>query len=184
MKLIVGLGNTGEEYQSNRHNVGFMVVDQLAAKKSYGQWEDVSKLRSKTLKVRNLILLAKPQTMMNSSGVVVKKLVDFYKVDTNNLYLVYDDLDLALGKYKIQKGKEPKGHKGIRSVDKAMGTKQYWHVRVGIENRNYESGIMNQGKCKISGEEYVLEDFKEDEVEIVEFLTAKIIKDLISRLTD
>ncbi|MBU1071203.1 aminoacyl-tRNA hydrolase, partial [Patescibacteria group bacterium] len=114
MKLIVGLGNIGEKYKNTRHNVGFMVVDELEKHK-----EDLGK-----------VMLVKPATFMNESGRAVAKMVRFYKLDLDNLYVVHDDLDLKLGEYKIQKGVGPKVHNGILSVEKELGDKEFWRVRV------------------------------------------------------
>ena len=175
MKLVIGLGNTGEEYKDTRHNVGCVVVDEIADRKSYDQWE--SRHDSLIMKVRGILLLAKPQTMMNDSGVAVAKLVNFYKIELNDLYVVYDDLDIALGEYKIQKGKSPHDHNGILSIYEKLGKKDFWHVRVGIENR------MEKAEPKIPGEQYVLQKFTEEEEELLDKTVVKVITELIRKLS-
>lgn len=174
MKLIVGLGNQGESYGANRHNIGFVVVNKLAKKLSHEELTKSSKLEAETLKIRNILLLAKPLSFMNSSGVAVKKLRDYYKIKTDDLWIVHDDLDIKLGEYKINQGKGPKEHKGLLSVYDKLGSKDFWHVRVGVENRSRDN--------RISGEEYVLKDFKKEEQKKIDQVIDKIISDLIERL--
>lgn len=151
MKLMVGLGNPGEKYQNNRHNVGFWVVDSL-----------------KKLKLAGVVLL-KPQTFMNRSGIEVKKLVKKYPLDKNELYVIHDDLDIELGKYKISLAKGPKVHNGLQSIYQQLGTKDFWHVRVGIDNRE-ATGYTS------SGEDYVLQNFRPEEREKIKITIINIIK--------
>ena len=170
MKLIVGLGNPGPKYQYNRHNVGFMILDTFVSQISNYQlpisneilnqkFKFRNKFQSKILKADNL-LLAKPTTFMNQSGKAVGKMVVHYKIKMPNLWVIHDDLDIALGDYKIQKGKGPKVHKGVMSIDKALGTRDYWHVRVGVENRKDLEGEPSFTKA-MEGKEYVLQDYSE-----------------------
>ncbi len=158
MKLLVGLGNPGEKYKKTRHNVGFMVVDTLASQIAEGKWQVSEKFHSLLFNFDQALLLAKPNTFMNSSGEAIKKLVDFYKIELNDLYVIHDDLDIKLGEYKIQKGKGPKLHGGVNSIEEKLGTQDFWRVRVGVENRQIEIG-----DHKISGDEYVLQKFPEAE---------------------
>lgn len=141
MKLIVGLGNPGTKYKNSRHNIGFMVVEEL-----------------EKLKLTDVVL-AKPQGFMNRSGIAVKKLSRIYHLTSNNLFVIHDDLDIELGKFKIgQKG--PKVHNGLKSIYEQIGFNNFWHVRVGIDNR------MKTG-FKGTGEEYVLQNFRPEEREII-----------------
>jgi len=157
MKLVVGLGNPGKKYRNNRHNVGYMVVERFL-KKGFP---------------KNLVV-KKTGVFMNESGKYVKNLVDRYKIKIPDLWIIHDDLDIALGDYKIQRGKGPKDHKGLLSIEEKLGRNDFWRVRVGVENRL-------PGK-RAPGELYVLKDFKKEEVEILNSLVDKIIKDLSSRL--
>lgn len=152
MKLFVGLGNPGVKYVNNRHNVGHMLIDTLQATSSKGE------------------IFKKTDTFMNDSGAFVKKNVEKYNLDLNNLYIAHDDLDLKLGEYKIQFGKGPKIHNGLRSIDDKLGTNAYWHIRIGVDNRNPEN--------RIQGEEYVLDDFTSEEKEMLE----KVIKEICKKL--
>lgn len=182
MILIVGLGNPGEKYKNNRHNVGFMVVDELARRMTNGQWSMVKRFDSLVINHRTSVILAKPQTFMNESGEAVKKLVVQYKVKMPDLWVIHDDLDLQLGDYKIQIGKGPRGHKGLESIDRELDGGDYWHVRVGIDNRMANDKWSMLNGRKISGEEYVLQDFTEEERGILDTNIPKLLIDLGKKL--
>lgn len=187
MRLIVGLGNPGEKYENTRHNVGFMVADRLQTTVYSGcEWEESGKLQAVVCRARQAnqvlragrpkavdVLLAKPKTFMNESGKAVKALANFFKVEPSDLWIIHDDLDIKLGEYKIQKGKGPKLHNGVLSIENALGTKDFWRVRVGVENR-----ISGGQAVRQSGEEYVLEDFINEELEILKKVFGKIVEDL------
>lgn len=146
--IIVGLGNPGKKYQKTRHNVGAFLIDQFPKKK------------------RGFILV-KPQVYMNESGKVVKKLIKNLKLNLENLIVVHDDIDIPLGEFKIQKGRGAAGHKGVESIIKELGTKDFWRIRIGICPKN--------GKPK-SLEKFVLQKFtKKEEKKIL-----KVIKKIIS----
>jgi PTH1 family peptidyl-tRNA hydrolase len=172
MKLVVGLGNPGDKHRNNRHNSGFLVVDELARTMLDEEWSSVKKIQSLIIKHKGLFVLVKPQTFMNQSGKAVKKLIDQYKIESSDLWVIHDDLDIALGDYKIQKGKGPKLHKGIESIEEKLGKTDFWRVRIGIENRSTEN--------KISGETYVLQDFTEKEIEVIIPTIVKISKEIMS----
>jgi PTH1 family peptidyl-tRNA hydrolase len=176
MKLIVGLGNPEDKHRNNRHNSGFLVVDELARLLLEEEWSSVKKFQSLIIKHEGLFILVKPQTFMNNSGKAVKKLIDQYKIESSDLWVIHDDLDIALGDYKIQKGKGPKLHKGIKSIEEKLGKTDFWRVRIGVENRSAES--------KISGETYVLQDFTEEEIEVVTPIIAKISREIISLVSN
>ena len=169
MKLVVGLGNPGEAHANNRHNVGFVMVDRLAGEGA--EWE--SKFEALILKAKDY-LLVKPQTFMNRSGEVVAKVANFYKVTTDDLMVVHDDLDIRLGEYKIQKGVGPKVHNGLTSVEERLGTANFWRLRVGVDNRP-------AGQARGPGDEYVLSDFTAEEKEISDGVIEKAVKELERR---
>ena len=110
---------------------------------------------------------------MNESGDLIKRLVDHYKINLNDLYVIHDDLDIPLGSHKIQFGRGPKDHNGLKSVDEALGTDQYWHVRVGIENRAQSS--------EVSGYDYVLQNFSDEERKILGRTIKEVCKKLATR---
>lgn len=154
MKVIVGLGNPEVKYKNNRHNVGYMVVDELL---SNGRIKDV--------------IVKKSDKFMNDSGLFVKKMMSKYpKVGTSDLYVIHDDLDIQLGAFKIQFGKGPKDHNGLKSIDEELGTDQYWHVRVGVDNRDQNN--------RIGGYDYVLEDFTNEEMKVLENVVREICNQL------
>ena len=140
MKVIVGLGNPGKKYENTRHNVGFLAMDRIVNKMAKRDIKIVFKLDKKfeaeTAKVKlgsEDIVLVKPQTFMNLSGKAVKKIVDFYKIDTEkDLIVVYDDVDIPLGKTRIRSEGSSAGHKGLQSIIDELGTDRFIRVRIGI----------------------------------------------------
>ncbi|HLC94163.1 MAG TPA: aminoacyl-tRNA hydrolase [Patescibacteria group bacterium] len=178
MRMIVGLGNRGEGYKNNRHNVGHMFIEYLSKQIQNAKLKRDNVVKSDTYAYethREKIMLVKPMTYMNESGIVVKKYVLRYKLHvTHDVWIVHDDLDLPLGKYKIQKGKGPKLHNGLLSVENNLGTKDFSRVRIGIDNRSEDERTV--------GELYVLEDFTEVERKKLERVFEKITKELLSRI--
>lgn len=154
MKLIIGLGNPGEKYKDNRHNVGYLVVD---------------KIKEKSSRIKDAIIV-KTNTFMNDSGSFVKDLMIRYPLSANDLYIIHDDLDLPLGAWKIQFAKGPKDNGGINSIEQVLGTDNFWRIRVGVDNRNPDK--------RTAGEDYVLEDFTSDEKTILD----RVINDICSKL--
>lgn len=155
MKLIVGLGNPGDKYKGNRHNVGQMVLDGIQ--------------RSGIRDQRSEIRLLRPETFMNESGVAVRKAMNFYKLGVEDLIVIHDDLDIRLGEYKIDMARGPKQHNGVTSVEEELGTKDFLRVRVGVDNRVGE---------RTPGERYVLEDFTDEERVILDGVIEKIVDEL------
>ncbi len=133
MKLVVGLGNPGKRYKNTRHNIGFMVVNSIAGEIN---WVESKKGKLHYFWKSDNLEYIKPQAYMNKSGesvlAVTKKHQNLKK---ENIFVIHDDLDIKLGEYKIQFGKGPKDHNGLVSIYEKLGTKKFWHVRVGIENR-------------------------------------------------
>lgn len=174
MKLIVGLGNPGEKFQKTRHNAGFLVLDELILKIANNQfpisnWVQSKKFNAEIAK-NEKIILAKPQTFMNDSGSAVSAITSYFKITSSQVYIVHDDLDIKLGDYKIQKGVGPKVHNGINSIEEKLGTKDFWRVRIGIENRSMES--------KELGDIYVLQNFTSEEKIILDKVIGKVLVDL------
>ena len=153
MRLIIGLGNPGVEYTNTRHNVGCLLVDRLQKSKlSVG------------------MTAKKSEVFMNESGVFVKRLVDQYKLNLNDLYVAHDDLDIPLGSYKIQFGVGPKIHNGVASVEAELGTKDFWRIRIGVDDRDLGD--------RTPGVKYVLQDFSGEEKETLEAVLKKICKEI------
>lgn len=195
MKLIVGLGNPGSRYRNSRHNVGFQFLDfiighsggrrpieshkdpiaSLQDDRNFFRIDKYVEAEMAEVSVKNRrIILAKPQTFMNESGRAVVKIMSNVPSTSlragasqmSNLYIVHDDLDLRLGTYKIQKGVGPKLHNGIESIEKALGTKDFWRVRVGVDSRDQDR--------RTPGEDYVLQNFTEEELDSIKEVFNKI----------
>jgi len=172
MKIIVGLGNPGEKYRSTRHNIGFVVLDELARREiPNSKFQITNKFKSEIIQTKNFILV-KPQTYMNDSGVAVASICRFYKIELKDLYIVHDDLDIPIGNYKIQHGKGPQVHNGLLSVEQELGTDQFWNARVGVENR------VVRGNKGVPGVVYSLQDFEGEEKIIIEDVVVKIVDEL------
>jgi PTH1 family peptidyl-tRNA hydrolase len=156
MKLIIGLGNPGTEYQNNRHNIGQMFVDWLN-----NHPESTSEYDLKAVKT---------SVFMNQSGAEVKKLLRFYNLPLSELIIIHDDLDIQLGEVKIQARGGPKLHNGINSIERALKTKKFWRVRIGVDNRDIHH--------RIEGEKYVLQNFTPQEKENLPAIFKKAVDKL------
>ena len=180
MKLIAGLGNPERKYKNNRHNAGFMFLDYLT-----GNWEcakgielkNDKKMLCKIAKIKcnnEEYILAKPQIYMNNSGSAIQKIAAYFKISNlQNLFIAHDDLDIPLGKFHIQKKAGPKSHNGISSIEQVFKNNEFIRIRIGVDNRSQE-------EYRISGESYVLQDFKIQEKEILNNAFYSIFKQLIT----
>ncbi len=159
--LIVGLGNPGREYRNNRHNIGFMVLDQLAGKldTSFSKMKMNALMTAVRYKGYRIILL-KPQTFMNLSGKAAASFVRFYKLPLENLLVVYDDVDLPFQTLRMRPNGGDAGQKGVRSIIQELGTKDFPRLRVGI----------NRPPGRMSVSSYVLLNFSDQEVETLPFV--------------
>lgn len=174
MKLIVGLGNPGEKYENTRHNFGFWVVDQLlkdSASVKETVWSNNDKLKSEIAKIDHTIL-AKPSTFMNNSGMAVSLLANFYKIEAENIWVVYDELDLPVGAMKIRFGGAAAGHHGVESIIEKLGTDKFWRFRLGIGTSHDKDHALGRQKLR-NAEGYVLGSFQSGDLGKV--------KDLIKR---
>jgi len=132
MKLLVGLGNPGNQYAGNRHNIGFMAIDAVARAHNAGPWKTKhSALLSEASIDGEKVMLLKPQTFMNRSGDSVQQAAQFYKIAPADIIVLYDELDLAPGKVRVKVGGGNGGHNGLRSIDPQIGL-DYKRVRLGI----------------------------------------------------
>lgn len=135
MKIIVGLGNPGKEYEKTRHNAGFMAIDKVADR--LGISFDQSKFKALIASSRvagEMLLLVKPQTYMNLSGESVNEALRFYKCDISDLLVLVDDLDLPVGRIRIRSNGSDGGQRGLRSIIQHIGTKEFSRIRIGIDN--------------------------------------------------
>lgn len=132
MILVVGLGNPGSEYAATRHNIGFHVVDELARRWALGDWKTKYTAKINEYRASGPVLLMKPQTYMNLSGVSVAEAARFYKVPTPDIIVIHDDLDLPAGQLRLRERGGSGGHKGIESMFVHLGTAEFIRVRFGI----------------------------------------------------
>lgn len=177
MMFIVGLGNPGEKYAHSRHNMGWRVVDALAKSLVPDSKFQLEKSLESEVQQTASAVMAKPVTYMNLSGKAVRAVLKKYeyaalaKKDFSDLFVIYDDLDLEVGKYKLIFGSGPKVHNGVNSVKETLGTDQFWHIRVGVDGR--------KGDRSIDAQDYVLLGFSEDE----QYLLQKVIESIVDILS-
>lgn len=161
MFLIVGLGNPGKEYELSRHNIGFRVIDRLSKnldiKVSKGLCQAIT---GQATVAGHKVILAKPQTFMNLSGDSVLELVRWFKIDTDHLIAIHDDLDLETGKLRIRPKGNSAGHKGVESIISRLGTTEFVHVRIGIGK---PAGNLEEDTSK-----YVLSGVPKEEAEVID----------------
>lgn len=178
MKIIVGLGNPGDKYQKNRHNVGFMFLDFLAGEKA--DWKINKKFNALILEQDDRVLI-KPLTFMNNSGLAVRSFMDYYKLLprtmglfakkdldlSDTLTLVHDDLDINFSKVKTSINSSSAGHNGVQSIINHLKTKNFKRLRVGINN---------EFKGRIPTDKFVLQNFSSEELESLENIFKSILE--------
>ena len=175
MKLIVGLGNPEERYTGTRHNLGFDVLDELVKKLNLVDWTVEDKFKAELIKTPELILV-KPKTFVNLSGMSVKSLTTYYKIAPEDVVIINEELDLPLGKIKVRLGGAAAGHHGVESVIKELGTDQFIRVRLGIGNLKTQSAEHKKGH--VSAEKFVLEPFLHQEKSTVKHMIKQSLKAL------
>lgn len=162
MILIIGLGNPGQKYQNNRHNVGQLFIDYLL---------ENQKLKIKSQNDNSKIKIVKTDCFMNVSGIFVKKIMGNGKREMENLIVVHDDLDIPLGKFHLQFASGPQLHNGLESVEQHLRTKEFWRLRIGVDARLPDR--------KIAGETYSLQNFlPEEKKQLDELIFPKILTQL------
>ncbi len=162
MKLIIGLGNPGIQYEKTRHNLGWRVVDQLARELETSEWKMKMRFNAfvaKTFLDGKKIILAKPQTFMNNSGIAVRSIADYYKIPNEEILIIHDEIDLPLGEMKVQKERGAAGHNGVKSVIEHLKTKDFIRIRIGIKPVKQETNL--------EVEKFVLQNFAAEEEKII-----------------
>ena len=168
MLLLVGLGNPNPNNSNNRHNVGFYVIDSINQKFKLSKQKPKFKGLLTTGKIdEQKVFAIKPLTFMNSSGICIKELIDYFKINVKDVFVFHDDMDIDIGKVKTKIGGSNAGHNGIDSIDKNIG-KNYSRIRIGI----------GKPKNNSTGADHVLDNFSSDEKENVEEVTKNIIESL------
>lgn len=175
MKIIVGLGNPGNQYISTRHNVGFEAIDYIADE--YGICLNEKKFKAiygKGIINNERVILVKPQTYMNLSGESLRMILDFYKVETKDIIIVFDDISLNLGQLRIRLKGSAGGHNGIKSIISAIGTNEFARIKIGIgENRTYHDLA-----------DYVLGKFSDEEKNIMDMAYKAVSKAVYKMIDD
>ena len=168
MFLFVGLGNPTPNSENNRHNIGFKVIDAINSKFKLSKQKPKFKGLLTTGNINEKKVYAiKPLTFMNNSGICIRELIEYFKIEAENIIVFHDDLDIDFGKIKTKFGGSSAGHNGIESIDKFIG-KDYSRVRIGIGKPN----------DKIAVSDYVLKDFDDDEKQQLETLKDNITENL------
>jgi len=165
MKLIVGLGNPGKEYVNTRHNIGFNLLDVIASDK--GLNFDSEKFNAKYTEVNifgERVILIKPLSYMNLSGIVVRKYMDYFKISKDDILVIQDDLDMVLGKIKFVYNSSSGGHNGIKNIEEQISTREYVRLKIGISNNK-----------DIDTKDYVLSKFNKNDLEILNNTYNKLI---------
>jgi PTH1 family peptidyl-tRNA hydrolase len=170
-KLIIGLGNPGEKYEMSRHNLGFRVIDKIAEDFNLPKTKCESKFKAEISEGRiknEKILFVKPQTFMNESGQAARAISCFYKITTENIWVIYDDLDLPLGKLKISFNKSSGGHKGVQSIIDQLGRKDFFRFRIGVSQKSIKSKVHKVGSESCELRNFVLGEFSPEEEKIIQ----------------
>ena len=173
MLLLVGLGNPSPNNSNNRHNVGFIVIDAINSKFKLSKQKPKFKGLLTTWKIDDKKVYAiKPLTFMNSSGICIKELIEYFKIDAKDVFVFHDDMDIDIGKVKVKFGGSSAGHNGIESIDKNIG-RDYSRIRIGIGRPQNNS----------TGVEHVLDNFSSDEKQSIEKVADNIINSLSVLIT-
>lgn len=153
MKLIVGLGNIGKEYENTRHNIGFMTIDAYLGSVNYQ--EKFNAYFYKTIINNETVYFLKPTTFVNNSGLAVREAMDYFNIDIKDILVIHDDLDLEFGTYKLKKNSSSGGHNGIKSIIKCLNSEDFFRLKIGI-NTPKKSDVID----------FVLGKFSKKELEI------------------
>ncbi|MBR4261943.1 MAG: aminoacyl-tRNA hydrolase [Bacilli bacterium] len=164
MKLIVGLGNPGKEYENTRHNMGFFFIDNYAKSKNIEiKTKKFNGLLTEFVDKNEKIILLKPQTYMNLSGESVRKVMDFYKISTDDILIISDDLDLPIGNYRLKSKGSCGGHNGLRNIEQHIDTQNYKRLKIGISKDN-----------EVDTKDYVLSKISKKDKELLELMIPTI----------
>lgn len=169
MKLVVGLGNPGKQYENTRHNVGFIVLDYLAQYYDF-KFEVKKKYQIGTASINGeKVLFVKPQTFMNLSGEAVIEVMNFYKLNVEDIIVVFDDLDMEFGKLRVKQDSSSGGHNGIKNIINHLHTQNFMRIKVGINN-SYKKDVKS----------FVLSNFSKDEAKQLNDLNSVICNGILA----
>jgi len=162
MKLIIGLGNPGKEFEITRHNAGWIALDRFAKTENLTSKKS-SKLQAEIFdyKVgRNKVILAKPQTFMNNSGISVNIMLNFFRLTAKDIVVIHDDKDIPIGEIRVQTNRGPAGHNGIKSIIEHIGTQDFTRIRIGV-------GPIEKERIEVISD-FVLNKFTKEEFKILQ----------------
>ena len=184
MKLIVGLGNPGPEYALTPHNAGFLAIDRIAAVRDV----QAANRRGKALTARTKlaghdVLLAKPETYMNLSGLSVAALMNELEVAVEDLIVLYDELDFSLGTLRIAQKGSANGHNGVKSVSGVLGTEAWLRVRIGVGRPPDKTPIADGRKCSSGGSDYLLTQMRKQDLAILDEVLDQAVRAVEAVLT-
>ena len=174
MKMIVGLGNPGKQYERTRHNSGFMAIDKVAEKLNL----NINKKECAALTAKNnQVILVKPQTYMNNSGEAVSQIMKYYHIDINDLLIIYDDLDLKYGQLRLRLKGSSGGHNGIKSIINYIHSENFKRIRIGIEkNPLIETADYVLGKVEKDKQQLFDDSIEKASQAAIEFITDEFEK--------
>ncbi len=191
MKIIIGLGNPGEQYEKTRHNAGFMVLEKLAShpalnvggeKLSFGLDKRLKARIAYTIHKGEKIILVKPETFMNASGIAVSKVMHYYKAELSDLVIISDDIDLPLGEVRIRAQGSSAGQKGLQNIIDELGSDKFIRVRVGINNKEMDFEFQMNQPQKLNTASFVLQTFNDREQPVIEETAAIVAENLIANI--
>lgn len=156
MKAIIGLGNPGIKYSGTKHNAGFMVLDNIAKAEGLVFRSDFRGQAAELKKNGERIFYLKPQTYMNLSGLAAAELVNYFKIASQDILVIHDDMDLPLGRLRLRAKGSAGGHNGLKSIIAELGTQDFWRLKIGVGRPKQEMNVIN----------HVLSSFARDEAEI------------------
>lgn len=177
MKIVVGLGNPGAQYEGTRHNIGFAIIDKLQQELGFPAFEFNKKFNAEISKGAigsSEALLAKPQTFMNLSGESAQAILDFYKLSPEDIIVVHDDLDIASGKYKVAQDSSSAGHNGVQNIIDKLSTQKFKRIRIGVGEETVEGAI----KCRLGAHDFVLGKFTPEEKEKISAIEKNIPEEI------
>ncbi len=166
--LLLGLGNPGNEYANTRHNAGFLALDAFANALNES-WKTSSQAKAELIETNvngKKLVLVKPQTFMNRSGISARHVVETYKITAEEMIVLYDDVDLPFGTIRIRKGGSAGGHNGVKSLFEQLGTQDFWRIRIGIGEKPASYAL----------EDYVLSQFTKGEREALEKINEEVVR--------
>jgi PTH1 family peptidyl-tRNA hydrolase len=177
MKLIIGLGNPGKEYENTRHNLGFLLADKLRRELGLADFAENKKFSAQIAEgnyAGQKILIAKPQTFMNLSGEAVKKIMAFFKLTHEDLIVLHDDIDLPAGKYKTAINSSSAGHNGVQNIIDHVNTQIFKRIRIGIG----ETTADGTPSCRLGVHDFVLGKISSAETEKIALIEKEILSEI------